>query len=89
MRFNVLKTLEMPVILCNSFENVYWTTFNEEDGVTETNDNFQLEVDYAYIDKQERRKNEYFLIDVVSLGMLDSFIKLLEQDVRSVSNFVG
>jgi hypothetical protein len=45
---------------------------------------FQLEVNYAYLDTAKRPKNEFFLIDVITIDMIDDYIKGLE--VTDVAN---
>ena len=41
---------------------------------------FKLEVNYAYIDKEKNAKNEYFLIDVLSIDNLDDFFSSIEEN---------
>jgi len=45
---------------------------------------FQLEINYAYVDKDRVGRNEYFLIDVVSIDMLEKFLLMLENKNISV-----
>ena len=53
---------------------------DKPDEVRPMDGNFQLEVNYAYIDNQNNRKSEYFLIDVIDFNNLDDFMKVLEGD---------
>ena len=48
------------------------------------NDNFQLEVNYAYLDYQKNHSNEFFLIDVVDYNKLDDFLGVLESDKKAI-----
>ncbi len=69
--------LKYPVIVCNSFENLYKhdvTNDNDPENITE---NFQIETQYAYFDESRKQKNEFFLIDVTSLDTLDNYLNLL------------
>ncbi len=47
-------------------------------------DNFQLEVNYVYLDKDKTSINEYFLIDIVDFTRVDSFLKILEEDKKAI-----
>ncbi len=70
----VLKRVSYPLIVVNSFENFHSTPMNgngESQPITEP---FQLEVNYAYTDKDRNDHNEYFLIDVVSFDTLPAFL---------------
>ncbi len=51
---------------------------------TQITENFQLEVNYAYKNYNQRNINEYFLIDIVSFQLVDEFLNALEKDVTSV-----
>ena len=46
----VLATVEMPVILCNSFDDFYRIEMEDPSEPKPVDDNFQLEVNYAYLD---------------------------------------
>ena len=52
---------------------------DKPDEVRPIDRNLQLEVNYAYIDNQNNRKSEYFLINV-NFNNLDDFMKVLEGD---------
>ncbi len=86
---NELATFEMPVILCNSFDNIYRVEMEGEISPKPINENFQLEVNYAYQDYNKNNINEYFLIDVVSFQLLDQFLDVLEKDVKAVCNILS
>ncbi len=47
-------------------------------------DNFQLEVNYAYVDQNRNNRNDYFLIDVVSFDRLDFFLNQIESDIDAI-----
>jgi hypothetical protein len=81
--------VEMPVIVCDSFNEFYQV---QMDGVAKPiplEDNFQLEVNYAYSNSEGNQRTEYFLIDVVDFSKLDSFMKVLEQDMEAVFSVLG
>jgi hypothetical protein len=46
--------------------------------------NFQLEVNYAYLNEAKQHKTEYFLIDVVEFAKLESFLEVLAVDKDAV-----
>lgn len=82
-RKNILKTVEHPVILCNSFENFYQVDMEDASNPEQITDNFQLEVNYAYISNQGKHKSEYFLLDILDFSKLDKFLAVLEVDVQA------
>ncbi len=90
-RVNVLRNVSYPIIVVNSFDNFYRT--NMEDGSEDAKpitEPFQLEVNYAYVDKDRKEHNEYFLIDVVSFDKLPEFLSSLEKkDVKIISYDLG
>ncbi len=59
---------------------------NDNTGKTEQiEEPFQLEVNYAYVDKDRAGRNEYFLIDVVSIDKLAGFLAILEKsDIKAI-----
>jgi hypothetical protein len=74
-------TVEMPVILCNSFANFYQVEMDDQKTSPQLIDeNFQLEVNYAYRDLQGNHRSEYFLLDIVDFNKFDEYLKLLESD---------
>lgn len=80
IRENVLQFISYPIIVCNSFQDLYRTNVadnsNASDKISEP---FQIEVNYAYMDKDKNSQNEYFLIDVVSIDTLSNFLSMLEK----------
>jgi len=79
-----LSTLCYPVIVCNGFNNLYRVDIDTGNEPTNIKDNFQLEVNYAYLDSSKNPVTEYFLIDVVSLDRIDTLMDSLEKDARVV-----
>ena len=51
--------------------------------------NFQLEVNYAYLDDQKNNRTEYFLIDMVDFEKLDTFLSILESDKDAIIRILG
>ena len=76
----LLPTIEMPVILCNSFDNFYRVDMEDLGDPKPIDANFQLEVNYAYIDQDKSHKAEYFLIDIVDFNKLNDFLGVLRDD---------
>ena len=74
--------IEFPVIVCNSFENIYSVDSNNESDPMLIKDNFMLEVSYAYIDENKSNQNKYFLIDVIDFNQLDKFSKTIFDDAK-------
>jgi hypothetical protein len=70
----VIKRISYPIIVVNSFENFHSTTMGGNEELTKITDPFQLEVNYAYTDKDRNGHSEYFLIDMVSIDKLSEFL---------------
>lgn len=90
-RSKVLRYVSYPIILVNSFDNFFRINMGDETGKIERiTEPFQLEVNYAYVDKGNNDHNEYFLIDVVSIEKLPDFLASLEKtDIKIVSEKVS
>jgi hypothetical protein len=77
-----VSVLDYPLIISNSFTNFFGkdTTTNSE--IIQLIEPFQLEVRYAYFDQMLPRE-ETFYIDILSLEMIDIFIKnIVDNDVE-------
>lgn len=83
-RHDVLQTLEYPVIICNSFDKFFRTEVDTTYDPVPIKENFQLEVNYAYMDFHKNQINEFFLIDVLDFGQLVYFLEIIENDVETV-----
>lgn len=70
-------TLDYPVVVCSSFDQLYETDFYSESEPRQIASNFQLEVQYAYHDPSGRALDEYFLLDFVEFDQLDAFQSLV------------
>ncbi|MBC6436265.1 hypothetical protein FM036_45985 [Nostoc sp. HG1] len=82
--YRILRTIEMPVILCNSFADFYRVDMEDLGDSRSIDANFQLEVNYAYINQDKSHKAEYFLIDIVAFDKLDDFLGVLEDDQNAI-----
>jgi hypothetical protein len=77
----VLQSVSYPIIIVNSFDKFFRTDMEDvEKEVISITEPFKLEVNYAYIDKEKNTKNEYFLIDVLSIDNLDDFFSSIEEN---------
>lgn len=83
-----ISTVEYPIIVCNSFNKFFGVDIDDSQEPEEIKDNFQLEVNYAYLDYQKKQKNEYFLIDVIDFTKINEFLNVLDQDFKSIKNVV-
>lgn len=85
----ILAEIELPVILCNSFENFYRIEMeNPDDTPQMLIENFLLEVNYAYLNSRDQQTNEYFLLDIVDFKKIDSFLNMLESDIDAIFNIL-
>jgi hypothetical protein len=71
----VIERVTYPLIVVNSFESFHATSMGGNSEIHPIAEPFQLEVNYAYTDKDRNGHNEYFLIDVVSIDKLSEFLE--------------
>lgn len=81
--------LEFPVIVCNEFNNIYSVPFEIEDfSKKEIKDNFQIEINYSYLDYDKNSHSDYFLIDIVEYNQLGNFVQSLYKDFDIAKFFI-
>lgn len=81
----VLKTVNYPIIVCNSFDNLHRVEIDTDAVPSNITENFLLEVNYAYLTSDGNNKNEYFLIDILNFDLFDSFLEKIEVDTALFS----
>jgi hypothetical protein len=62
--------LEFPIVVCSSFGRMYQTDFYADTTPEVISDNFQLELNYAYVNRGGQQQNDYFLLDFVEFDRL-------------------
>ena len=72
------KVITYPLIICNSFDNFFSVDFYDNSAVGKIVDNFQLEVQYAYVDRSGQAREDYFLIDIADFDNLHK----IESDIN-------
>jgi len=82
---NVKSVPEFPVVVCSSFSMIYAADFYSEKAPEPITDNFQLEVQYAYIDKRGAQRDDYFLLDFVEFDRLSNFMEAIEEDAKAAA----
>lgn len=65
--------LNYPVVVCSDFSKLFRTDFFKNTEPSAIDDNFQLEVQYAYMDTSNIHRDDHFLIDFVAYDQLDKF----------------
>jgi hypothetical protein len=80
-------TLDFPVVVCNSFAQVYAADFNGQAETRLVNGNFLLDVQYAYVDQRGGSQNEHFLLDIVELDRLEEFAAAVSNDATLAGFF--
>lgn len=74
-----------PIILCNDFEKFYRVNFGSTQHQSVEGAFFELEVNYSFIDKHDKKADEYFIIDVVNFSKASDYLKMIaENDVHSI-----
>lgn len=86
---DILATVEMPVILCDSFDQFHCVEIEDSSSPEAIQENFQLEVNYAYLDQNKNNRNDFFLIDVVEFDKIASFLSQIESDKDAIFQVVG
>jgi hypothetical protein len=82
-------TLDFPVVVCSSFSQMYGADFAGGSNTEIVTENFQLEVQYAYIDASGGSRDELFLIDFVEYDRLSDLVAALDKDARLAGFFAN
>ena len=77
--------LEYPVVVCNTFDRLFSVNFEDDSQAEPIQENFQLEVRYAYVDRHERQRNDYFLLDFVSFDKLADFGQAIDSGAKAAA----
>jgi hypothetical protein len=83
----ISKTVKYPIIVCDNFEKLVEVKLqkNGEYSTKDINNIFQIETNYAHLDKTGKLiQNNYFLIDVVDFNYFEVFLDELEKEVKSL-----
>jgi len=88
-RYGRVILLEYPVVICSSFNQIYAMDFYDETSAKRIENNYQLEVSYAYIDSRQNSRNEHFLIDFVEFAKLPTFVDMLQTDAKLAAFFAS
>ena len=84
-----MALLEFPVVICSSFQKVYGVDFFADSIAQRVTDNFQLEIQYAYLDRTGTQRNEHLLLDFVEFEQLKTFVAAIAEDAKVAAFFVG
>lgn len=80
----IVASVNYPLIVLNSFKNIYGVDMDSAKSRRDIDANFKLEVNYAYLDLTKSHVNEFFLIDILSYETIDAFLGELEKDVEVI-----
>ena len=80
-----LLVIDCPVVVCSSFDKLYATDFYDEITPMKISANFQLEVQYAYVDGAGGQRDDYFLVDFVEFSRLSELSALIAQDAEAAA----
>ena len=84
-----MAVLEYPVVACSSFDRIYSVDFNADSAPEPIDENFQLEVRYAYVDRKGTQRNDYFLLDFVAFDMLVVFEMALDAGASAAASLAS
>lgn len=81
--------LECPVVVCSSFDRLYSVDFLKDSPPEPISSNFQLEVQYAYVDAGGGPRDDYFLLDFVERDRLEEFCKAVEASASAAAQLAS
>lgn len=81
--------LEYPVVVCSSFYRLFSVDFYADSEPQPIQENFQLEVRYAYIDRNGHQRNDYFLLDFVAFDKLTEFGMAIADGAKAAAELAG
>ena len=84
-----IHSLEYPVVVCSDFATFFQTDVRTGRDPEPINDNFLLEINYAFIDTAGTSRRDYFLIDMVEFARLDAFLTAIDLEIRAAAVMVG
>ena len=87
-KHSIYQIIHYPIIICNSFDKFYKVEMDGNNEPEKIEDNFQLEINYAYLDYNKKSRNQYFLIDFVEFKRLDEILSTIQMDVEAITNFI-
>lgn len=79
--------LDFSVVVCSSFSQLYAADFGGTREASLVRDNFQLEVQYAYVEPSGQSRDELFLLDIVEYEQLARFVAAVAEDARIAGSF--
>lgn len=81
------RTIDYPVIIFNSFNDVHERTGNDLKNYKNIDRNFLIEVNYSKFD-DKFKEFKYLLIDTLSLDTLDNFLEDdLDNDIKAYNQY--
>ncbi|MFH0829391.1 MAG: hypothetical protein V1907_04425 [Candidatus Kerfeldbacteria bacterium] len=81
---NIIFTLNYPVIVCDGYQKCFKVDTDKTE-IEQITDVFQAEINYAFIDVDNNKKNEFFIVDIVSFEKLKQYLDALnEHDVTAL-----
>jgi hypothetical protein len=83
-----MALLEFPVVVCSSFQQVYGVDFYADANPQRITSNFQLEIQYAYLDRGGSQRDEHLLLDFVEFDQLPAFVAGVAEDAN-VAGFLA
>ncbi len=85
LRRSPRAVIELPVVVCSSFDQIYSVDFYTESQPELIKDNFQLEIRYAYFDRHNNQRDDYFLLDFVEYNQLEKFAEAIDEDAKAAA----
>ena len=77
-----MALLEFPLVVCSSFQQTYGVDFYADSTPEKIANNFQLEIQYAYLDRNGTQRDEHLLLDFVEFSQLNAFVESIGNDAE-------
>lgn len=84
-----MVVLNFPVVIFSSFSLMYDADFFGVKQTTPITDNFQLEVQYAFVGPDGKGRDELFMLDFVEYEKLPSFMQAVESDAKAAATLAS
>jgi len=81
--------IDYPVIVFSDFSRFFRAEVSGAPEIAPIEENFLMEVNYAYMDGAAKKPHDYFLVDFVRFDRLDAFLKELENEVAPAQYLAG
>ncbi len=80
LQHHFIDDVYYPIILCSDFSKLYKIDIGDDKFKNINDSDFELEVNYSYINKSGQENNEYFLLDIVDFTKFEQYLEKIEKN---------